>query len=481
MAYSVLKNHFVNKSCDCFLFSLSVVETRPPDGLSTGRRMKFVKNVRNILFRIVDVLRPKAFLLLSFVLCAFIMFQGCNKKSSTEREERTTIVFKHGKVAGDSDALRTLIRRFEEANPDIKVKEETLPSSTDEQHQFYVINLEGRSGEFDVFAIDVIWVQEFARAGWLRDLSLILPLENRDDFFRGPMEAATYQGKVYAIPWYIDAGILYYRKDLLGKYGFSPPNTWYDLVQIASEITKKEPGLYGFIWQGKQYEGLVCDALEYMHSNGGDILKNGKVVIDSPDNAHALGFMRDLIYKYHVTPALVTTMIEEPTRHIFGKGKALFMRNWPYAWNIFQADDSPVKGRVGVSILPAFPGHQSSPTLGGWHLGINSYSDHPEQAERFIKFLTSYQSQKTLSRTIGYKPTRKTLYKDPDVTRAQPFTANLYGAFEHATPRPITPYYMMISQVIQPEFSAVISGIKEPEEALKSAREQIEHILSVED
>jgi multiple sugar transport system substrate-binding protein len=443
--------------------------------------MKLNENAKNILFLILNILRAKLCPLLFPVLCSFIVFQGCTQNSSTDEKERTTIVFKHGKVAGDPEALNALIRRFEEKNPDIRIKDETLPSSTDEQHQFNVINLEGRSSDFDVYAIDVIWVQEFARAGWLRELSHILPLKRRDDFFEGPMEAAVYQGKVYAIPWYIDAGILYYRKDLLEKYGFSPPKTWFDLVRIASEVTRQEPNLYGFIWQGKQYEGLVCNALEYIHSNGGDILKDGQVVIDSPENIEALGFMRDLIYKYHVTPVLVTTMIEEPTRHIFGKGKALFLRNWPYAWNIFQADDSPVKGKVGVSILPEFAGHQSSPTLGGWHLGINAYSKHPEMAERFIEFLTSSEAQKSLSLTIGYKPTLKALYKDPDINRAQPFTTSLYDVFEHASPRPITPYYMMISQVIQPEFSAVLSGIKEPEEALKAAGEQIEHILTVED
>lgn len=443
--------------------------------------MKLIKNATKFVFLILQMLRAKRSPLLIPVICSLILFQGCTRNSSTDEKETTTIVFKHGKLAGDPEALDILIRRFEEKNPDIRIKDETLPSSTDEQHQFYVINLEGRSSDFDVYALDVIWVQEFARAGWLRDLSHVLPSKKRNDFFRGPMEAAVYRDKVYAIPWYIDAGILYYRKDLLEKYGFSSPKTWFDLVHIASEVIRQEPDLYGFIWQGKQYEGLLCVALEYIHSNGGDILKDGKVVIDSAENIEALGFMHDLIYKYHVTPVLVTTMIEEPTRHIFGKGKALFMRNWPYAWNIFDADDSPVKGKVGVSILPEFPGHQSSPTLGGWHLGINAYSKHSESAERFIEFLTSYEVQKTLSLTIGYKPTLKVLYKDPDLIRAQAFTTSLYDAFEHASPRPITPYYMMISQVIQPEFSAVLSGTKGPEEALKAAGEQIEHILTVED
>jgi multiple sugar transport system substrate-binding protein len=138
-----------------------------------------------------------------------------------------------------------------------------------------VINLEGRSSDFDVYALDVIWVQEFARAGWLRDLSHILPLNDRNDIFRGPMEAAIYQDKVYAIPWYIDGEFFSIERIFWRNTVFSPPKTWYDLVRIASEVTRKEPDLYGFIWQGKQYEGLVCNALEYIHSNGGDILKNG--------------------------------------------------------------------------------------------------------------------------------------------------------------------------------------------------------------
>jgi trehalose/maltose transport system substrate-binding protein len=419
-------------------------------------------------------------IMLHLLLCSILVFQGCTQEPPPDEKQKITIVFKHGKVFGDPEPVKRLIERFEKQNPDIRVKDETLPAATDEQHQFYVINLEGKSSDFDVFAMDVIWVQEFARAGWLRDLSHILPPESRDEFFRGPMEAVIYQDRVYAIPWYIDAGVLYYRKDLLEKYGFSPPKTWHELVRIASEITRKEPGLYGFIWQGKQYEGLVCNVLEYIWSNGGDVIKDGRVVIDSPENRQALTFMRDLIYRYRITPEFVTTTIEDSARHIFGRGKAVFMRNWPYAWNLFERDDSPIKGKVGVSALPNFPGYRSASTLGGWQLGISKYSNHPKEAERFIEFFTSYETQKTLSLNIGYKPTRRKLYKDEDLIRVQPFTASLYDVFEHARPRPVNPFYMMISQAIQPEFSAVLSRIKEPEDALKSARKQIEFILRAE-
>lgn len=388
----------------------------------------------------------------------------------------TVLIFKHGKIAGDPEPFRQLIKRFEDENPGITVRDEILPASTDEQHQFYAINLEGKSSDFDVISMDVIWVQEFARAGWLRDVSRLFQEQESHDFFPGPMKAVTYRGRMYAGPWYIDAGLLYYRKDLLQKYGFSPPSTWDELISIARHIMPKER-LYGFIWQGKQYEGLVCNVLEYFRGNGGDVLKDSEVVIDSAENIHALGFMRDLIVKYKITPELITTAIEEPTRHIFGNGKALFMRNWPYAWNIFEREGSPIRGKTGVALLPSFMPGMSSSTLGGWQLGINRYSKHPEAAEKLIRFLTGREAQKRLALTIGYKPSRKSLYKDEDLLREQPFIAGLYDVFMNARPRPVSPYYMMITQVMQPEFSAALSGIKTPGQALASAREQIEHIM----
>ena len=291
------------------------------------------------------------------------------------------------------------------------------------------------------------------------------------------MQAVTVEGAVYAIPWYIDAGLLYYRKDLLQKYGFTPPKTWYQLVETAKAITAREPGIYGYVWQGKQYEGLVCNVLEFFWSNGGEVFRNNELVIDSTENRKALSFMHDLIAVYDVTPPLVLSSIEEPTRHIFGNGRALFMRNWPYAWNSFQQKGSPVRGKVGISPLPAFPGHESVSALGGWQLGVNRYSRHPDAAESLVRYLTSARIQKQLALTVGYNPTRKILYRDADLLRSQPLLADLYQVFINARPRPVTPYYMMLTDVLQPEFSAAVSGIKTSPEALDSAGKQIAHIL----
>jgi multiple sugar transport system substrate-binding protein len=323
-------------------------------------------------------------------------------------------------------------------------------------------------------------VPEFARAGWLRDIGHLLAPGERQAFFPGPVEAVSFQGRLFALPWYIDAGVLYFRKDLLAKYNHPVPKTWPELVATAQAITAAEKGIYGYLWQGKQYEGLVCNVLEFIWGNGGEVLADGVPVLNTGSNAEALQFMRDLITTYGLTPPFVTTAIEEPTRRLFGSGRVLFMRNWPYAWNIFQTEQSAVRGKVGVAQLPSFPGHESASTLGGWQLGVNRYSSHPEAAEKLVLFLTAPAAQKELARTVGYKPTRRALYKDPDLLREQPDMESLYHIFMKARPRPVTPYYMMITQVLQPEFSAAISGIKKPEAALASAQEQIAHILEAE-
>ncbi|MCB0343570.1 MAG: ABC transporter substrate-binding protein [Bdellovibrionales bacterium] len=414
-------------------------------------------------------------------VCSFSATAGCSSPVGSSRAASTrTIVFKHGKIFGDSGPLKTLLREFEVNNPGVSVLDEELPSSTDEQHQFYVINLQGESASFDVFALDVIWISEFARAGWLRNLSDSLPVAAREDFFSATIDAVTYREQIYALPWVIGAGLLYYRKDLLEKYGFAPPQSWTDVVAAASQITAKESNLHGFVWQGKQYEGLVCNSLEYLWTFGGKVIEDGHSVINSKENINALKMMRSMIYDFHITPEFVTTLTEEPSRRLFGAGRALFMRNWPYAWSLFEQTSSPVYNKVGVTTIPRGPAGESYATLGGWHLGVNKYSRSPELAQKLARFLTSAYAAKKLALGTGHEPTRRSLYKDPELLRKHPFKRKLKDIFEKARPRPVTPYYMMISQVMQREFSAAISRIKTPQHALVDAHDQIEHILAIE-
>lgn len=402
-----------------------------------------------------------------------LLLVACAERPSSDA---ITLVLKHAKLFGDPAPFRALLDEFEKAHPGVRVRSETLPSSSDEQHLFYAINLHAASTDFDVFAMDVIWIPEFARAGWLRDLSHLIESEE-DEFFAGPIAAASYRKRMYALPWFMDAGLLYYRADLLSRYGFSAPETWPELVQIASHITRAEPKLYGFVWQGKQYEGLVCNALEFIWGNGGEVLGAGSFVFDSSENREALSFMRALIEPLALTPKSVTTATEEPARLLFEQGRALFMRNWPYAWNLLQNEGSAMKGKADIAPLPAFPGHESAAALGGWQLAINRLSHHPREAEALVLFLASGEAQKALALAYGLHPTRRALYRDPQLIARAPHLDKLPRIFEKARPRPLDPHYMKLSQIMQSEFSAIISGVKTSDAALASAQEKARAIL----
>ena len=305
---------------------------------------------------------------------------GLSAASCAERPERNedVIVFKHGKTPGDHRLLRDLLDRFE-AESGIRVIDEILPSFSDVQHQYFITTLEGGGSDLDVISMDVIWVPEFSRAGWLLDLSERLPAAERGDFFAAPIDASTYRGRLYGVPWYIDAGVLYYRKDLLEKYGLGVPESYPELADAARTVLdgENDPDLYGFLWQGKQYEGLVCVTLEVLSSFGGDVLENGEVGIASPKSKAAFRFLRELLTS-GVSPPLVATSDEESTRTMFGAGKAVFLRNWVYVWNLVERPGSPVRGKVGLAPIPPGPLATGSSTLGGWQLGISRQSRHPE-------------------------------------------------------------------------------------------------------
>ena len=404
---------------------------------------------------------------------------GLSSASCAERPERNedVIVFKHGKTPGDHRLLRDLLDRFE-AESGIRVIDEILPSSSDVQHQYFITTLEGGGSDLDVISMDVIWVPEFSRAGWLLDLSERLPAAERGDFFAAPIDASTYRGRLYGVPWYIDAGVLYYRKDLLEKYGLGVPESYPELADAARTVLdgENDPDLYGFLWQGKQYEGLVCVTLEVLSSFGGDVLENGEVGIASPKSKAAFRFLRELLTS-GVSPPLVATSDEESTRTMFGAGKAVFLRNWVYVWNLVERPGSPVRGKVGLAPIPPGPLATGSSTLGGWQLGISRQSRHPEEAWALIEYLTRPESQAYMSRTVGYRPSRRSLYLDPELAEENPILPRLLPIVERARPRPVTPLYLALSQVLQSEISAIVAGVKEVDDALDDARREIEFLL----
>jgi multiple sugar transport system substrate-binding protein len=390
-----------------------------------------------------------------------------------------TLVFKHARILGPADPIPGLLREFEAAHPGVRVQTETLPWTSDEQHQFYVINLEGRSPGFDVMMLDVIWVPEFARAGWLLDLSARVSPDDLTPFFPSAVAPATWNGRVWALPWNMNVGLLYYRTDLLARYGLLPPATWDELAAQVARVRagERDARLDGYLWQGKQYEGMVVNVLEAFWANGTTLLGPGDTLFpDAGRAAEALAVLRGFIER-GVSPRWVTGADEELTRRAFGDGRAIFLRNWPYALDLFEAAGSAVQGRVDLAPLPGPTPGSGAGSTGGSHLGISRRTAHPEEAVALARFLTSERAQRAMLAGTLY-PTRMALYDDPELVRRHPALPRIRDLMRAGRPRPITPHYLLLSTTLQPELSAVLVGLKPPARAIAEVRVRLEHFLA---
>jgi len=338
------------------------------------------------------------------------------------------------------------------------------PNLTNDRLGLYQQQLAARSSDIDVYQLDIVWPgllgQHFV------DLKSKVPQSEQNGFFKGILDANTVNGKLVSLPWFTDAGLLFYRTDLLKKYGYSaPPKTWAELATMAKKVQdgeqKTNKTFAGYVWQGKNYEGLTCDALEWVSSFGGGTIvdSTGKVTINNPQAAKALDTAASWIKS--ISPAGVTTYDEEAARGIFQSGNAMFMRNWPYAWANGQSDDSKVKGKIGAAPLPAGPGGKPAATLGGWNLGVSMYSKNQAAAIDLVRYLTSPTAQKIRAIEGSYNPTLPALYKDSAVLKANPFFGSLYGVFTSAVARPSGPTkdkYNQVSQAFSGAVSDVLTG-----------------------
>jgi multiple sugar transport system substrate-binding protein len=409
-----------------------------------------------------------------------VLLGGCGEHARPDGP--ITIVFKHARMFGD-DPIPRLVSAFEARHPGIRVKTEALGASSDEQHQVLVINLEGargRGGGFDVMMLDVIWVPEFARAGWLLDLTDSLAPGELEAHFPAAAAAARWNGRVWALPWNFNVGLLYYRADLLARHGLVPPRTDAELTHAVRVVqaAERDRKLDGYVWQGKQYEGLVCNALEALWASGTTLLgPAGEVLPDGTRAATALGRLRGWI-DAGVSPGWVSAADEELTRRAFGDGRAIFLRNWFYAMDLFEEPGSRVRGRVGVAPLPRLTPDVAAPgATGGSLLGVSRGTRHPEAAVALARFLAGDDAQRVLAGG-SVLPTRAALYTDPALVAKRPHMPAFRDLAAGARPRPVTPAYLMLSTSLQPEVSAAVVGVKSATRAVADARHQLEHALS---
>ncbi len=346
----------------------------------------------------------------------------------------------------------------------VAVKIVTTPNSSTDRLALYLQMLGAHTDALDVLQIDVVWAGMLA--SHLTDLAPYMG-DAPAGHFPALIANDTVDGRLVAMPWWTDVGVLYYRKDLLARHGFQPPRTWAEMTTIAAAVQQGERRrgrrkLWGFVFQGRAYEGLTCNALEWIASfGGGTILDDtGKVTVDNPASRQALTLAASWVGG--IAPRGVLNYDEEAARGVFQTGNAVFMRNWPYAWALAQGADSPVRGKVGVIPLPAgSPGGTSAGVLGGWHLAVSRYSRHPAEAAALVRFLTSAAEQKRRAVRASYNPTVPALYQDPQVLEANPFFADLLTPLESATARPSRragPHYNRLSSDLWRATHDILAG-----------------------
>jgi len=368
---------------------------------------------------------------------------------------------------------------FEAGHPGVRVVLIEGPQSTDLRENLYTASLLARDPTFDLVYMDVTWTAKFAAAGWLRPLDAWATPGAREAFLPAAWEAGEYRGRLYRVPVRTDVGLLYYRRDLLEQAGIEPPRTFDELVRAAREL-QDPPGRWGYVWQGRQYEGLVCDYLEVLTGFGGFWVDpaTGDVGLDRPEATAALAFLAACVREDRISPPGVTTYQEEESRRLLQDGRAVFLRNWPYAWRLAQAEDSPMRGRLGVLPMVHAASGRSSGTLGGWGLGISAYCRDPETAADFIRTATSLESQRLLCGPTGYAPARREAYDDPELLAVNPFLRELRALHENAVLRPALPRYALASDILQRHLSAALAGTTEPAEALRRAARETRAMLA---
>ena len=383
---------------------------------------------------------------------------GASGDAAAGTDTRGPITYVQGK--DNSNLLGPQAERWNKAHPNEKVTIKEQSDKADQQHDDLVQHFQAKDPSYDVVSVDVVWTAEFAAKGWLTPLKDKLALST-DGFLKPTIDAATYNKTLYAAPTSSDGAMLSYRSDLVK----TPPKTIDEMWSMCS-IAKKN-GIDCFAGQFAKYEGLTCNATEWMNAYGAKMVDaSGKPTADSPEAAKGLQALADH-YKNGDIPKQAITYQEEESRAAFQNGKLLFLRNWPYVYNLASTDaSSKVKGKFAVAPLPGVSGPGTS-TLGGHMAAISAYSKNKATALDFLKFLTSPEEQKTNMEKGSLAPVIESIYTDQALVKKYPYLPVLKTSIENAVSRPVTPFYPGITQAIQENSFAAIQGQKTPQAAVK--------------
>ena len=352
-----------------------------------------------------------------------------------------------------ADATAELVETFNREHPGIALSVTRGPLETEAVSDLAISSLLLGNSPYDVLLMDVTWTPKYAKAGWLEPLEAWLGADALEDLAPGAELGNAFDGHLWRFPLVADMGLLFWRTDLME----APPRTPAELEAISRSLQQEGRVRWGYVWEGRQYEGLSCTYLEVLRGFGGRWLRDGSPDLNSNAAIAASQWLRHLV-DVGITPPAVANMAEPEALQTFETGDAAFMRNWPYAWAELNRNGSLLAGKVGITTMVSEPQEPHVATQGSWGLSVLSSSQHKQAAVEALQFLTSTAAQKQLNLNWGYTPTRLSVFEDPELIRANPVLPELQAALAAAVLRPVTPIYAQLSDLLYREVNTVITG-----------------------
>jgi multiple sugar transport system substrate-binding protein len=373
-----------------------------------------------------------------------------------------------------ADALAKPAARFGREHPGIRVELVRGPLDTEAISDLAIGSLLLGESPYDLLMVDVTWTAKYAAAGWLRPLEAYLGDDALEEMVPGARLGNRFGGHLWRMPLTGDTGLLFWRTDLMEQ----PPRSTDELLAMARELQRSGKVRWGYLWQGRQYEGLSCVMLEALHAFGARWWDPAtqSTVLGSPAATRAAEWLAMLV-RTGVTPPSVANFAENDALQLFAAGEAAFLRIWPYAWKEIEKGGGPVVGKVGAAPVVAAPGEAGGATLGTWGFSLPTASPHPIEAAEVMRWFTGPEVQRELVLDQGYAPTWRKLYEDPGLAEVHPLLAVQRASLEHPLVRPLTPLYAQFSDVLQRQVNGMLTGQSTATIAMEASQGQSEVLV----
>ncbi|MBN2356957.1 extracellular solute-binding protein [candidate division KSB1 bacterium] len=424
-------------------------------------------------------LRRNYFFVFALVLLAlgFFIWIGLNPKMHRRDFKIEQLYF----ADNISPAHARLVDEFNALNRGrIEVVPVNLPFqkfSTNERKELLTRALRSKSNKLDVFAVDLIWVDRFAK--WAEPLDAYFQQEERDQLLEYAITSCLYDNQLVGLPLYIDIGILFYRRDILNKLPdaeqlekrLQTSMTWEEFIALGRRMAHLNLPFY--LFPAEPYEGLMCSFIENLASQHQPAANGETINLSTPAAYQALKLMVDLVNKYRLSPMIITRF-KEVDLYVYALDQdALFFRGWPGNLEIYRADYPDKVKNIGVAAMPHFKDGRPTAVFGGWNLMVSKYSTKKHQAIEFLKFVSTQHSQKILYEVMGYLPTNKLVYEDSALCKKYPDLKYLRSLLAHGVHRPAAADYTRISDIITYSLHLAIKNGTSVEEALALAQQRI--------